>query len=80
MEKTMEIEREIQITMSVVAQFENSAKALAIEMRVCDKVKDEKGYAAIKPRAVEMENKADAARELLSELEAMRDKAADNTQ
>jgi len=64
----MEKERQEQILKSMIEQFEVSSQAASFEMRICDKIKDIKGYEATKTRALDIESRIAAAKEILNEL------------
>jgi hypothetical protein len=66
----MEKIRQEQVLKAIISQLEDSSQAATFEMRICDKIKDVKGYEAAKTRALDLESRISAANDILKELTA----------
>lgn len=64
----MELERRKAILRGYINQLENSVEQLSFDMKVCQKVRDERGYQAAKQQALEIDKKILAAKEIMDEL------------
>jgi hypothetical protein len=70
----MNKERSIAIAKLAIQQLEDAAESASIDMRICRKVKDEKGYEQAKTRAIDLEQRIKAAEEIVKEYEAVEPK------